>query len=85
MAVTSRREFLRAGGMLAGQALVGSSLFTLGCALSFFGPLRAPDENGIRLPHGFRSRVLDDIQKYFPGYRATIAPEKRCRRKSSRH
>ena len=54
----SRRAFLRAGGVLAGQAVAGSSLFTLGCDLSFFGPLQAPDENGIRLPRGFRSRVL---------------------------
>ena len=27
----SRRELLRAGGLLAGHAVVGSSLFTLGC------------------------------------------------------
>lgn len=37
---------------------MGSSLFTLGCDLSFFGPLREPDENGIRLPPGFSSRAL---------------------------
>jgi len=49
---------LRAGGALAGQAVVGSSLFALGCDVSFFGPLGPPDENGIRLPRGFRSRVL---------------------------
>ena len=54
----NRREFLRAGGALTAQAVVGSSLFSLGCDLGFYGTLAPPDENGIRLPAGFRSRVL---------------------------
>jgi secreted PhoX family phosphatase len=54
----TRREFLRRGGHLGTQVVVGSSLFSLGCDVSFFGPLQPPDPNGIRLPHGFRSRVL---------------------------
>lgn len=54
----NRREFLRSGGILASHAVVGSSLFALGCDQSFFGPLRPPDENGLRLPDGFRSRIL---------------------------
>lgn len=54
----TRRDFLRKGGWLGAQAVVGSSLFALACDVSFFGPLQEPDENGIRLPSGFRSRVL---------------------------
>jgi secreted PhoX family phosphatase len=38
--------------------VLGSSLWTLGCGPEAFGRLREPDENGIRLPPGFRSRVL---------------------------
>jgi secreted PhoX family phosphatase len=57
-----RREFLRATAALATQALVGTSLFgslfTLGCDETLYGPLEPPDANGIRLPAGFRSRVL---------------------------
>ncbi|MGH0029024.1 MAG: alkaline phosphatase PhoX [Myxococcota bacterium] len=54
----NRREFLRGSGLLATQAVVGSSLFTLGCDWTWFGALEPPDENGIRLPPGFRSRLL---------------------------
>jgi secreted PhoX family phosphatase len=54
----SRRDFVRASTALGVQAVVGTSLFTLGCDVSHFGPLGPPDENGIRLPAGFHSRVL---------------------------
>ena len=54
----TRRQLLRTSGVLAGQVLVGSSLFTLGCDLSYYGALREPDANGLRLPPGFQSRVL---------------------------
>ena len=54
----NRREFLQIGGAFGARVLFGSSLFALGCDLSLYGPLQAPDENGIRLPKGFRSRVL---------------------------
>jgi hypothetical protein len=54
----NRREFLRRGGHLASQVVVGSSLFSLGCDVSFFGPLRPADSNGIRLPRGFHTRIL---------------------------
>lgn len=63
----TRRDFLRASGALGAQAVVGSSLFALGCDLSLFGPLRGPDENGIRLPPGFRSRVLARTGDVVPG------------------
>jgi secreted PhoX family phosphatase len=46
------------GGALGARVLLGSSLLALGCDLTFYGPLAPADENGIRLPRGFRSRVL---------------------------
>ncbi len=63
----NRREFMRLTGGLAGQAVVGSSLFALGCDLTYFGALREPDENGIRLPAGFRSRILAISGEPVPG------------------
>ena len=54
----NRRQFVQAGGAFAGQALVGTSLFTLGCDFTPYGFLQEADENGIRLPKGFRSRVI---------------------------
>ena len=67
-----RRDFLRLGGALAGGALVGSSLVAQPSSARTwrhrrasssretgpYGPLLDPDENGIMLPAGFRSRVL---------------------------
>lgn len=46
------------GGALGARVVLGSSLFALACDLTLYGPLEPPDENGIRLPKGFRSRVL---------------------------
>lgn len=61
----SRRDFLRASGLAAVGATVGSSLFARAAlaapavgAPGPYGPLRAADANGIELPEGFRSRVL---------------------------
>jgi secreted PhoX family phosphatase len=54
----NRRDFMKASAALATQAVVGSSILALGCDNTLYGPLRAPDENGIRLPNGFHSRVL---------------------------
>lgn len=73
----SRRDFLRGGGILASHAVVGSSLFSLGCDLTFFGPLLPPDENGIRLPEGFRSRVLARSGDVVPdtGFVWPLAPD----------
>jgi secreted PhoX family phosphatase len=56
--ILSRREFIRSGSAAATRAVVGSSLFALACDVSFYGPLGPADENGIRLPPGFRSRVV---------------------------
>jgi hypothetical protein len=57
MSGTSRRDFLRvAGGGAAALALAGVSGGLLaGCDPS---PLGSPDENGVRLLPGFRSRVI---------------------------
>ncbi len=63
----NRREFLRAAGGFAGQAVVGSSLLSLGCDLTYFGVLNEPDENGIRLPPGFRSRIVAISGEAVPG------------------
>jgi hypothetical protein len=63
----NRREFIQAVGGLAGRAVVGSSLFSLGCDLTHFGVLQAPDENGIRLPPGFRSRIVAVSGQTIPG------------------
>jgi len=64
----SRREVLRQALAAAGLVLGGP--FLAGCghahrprdvptvAYPGLGPLRAPDENGVRLPAGFSSRVL---------------------------
>jgi len=63
-----RRGFLRLTGGLAAQlAAGGTGLLSLGCEISPYGPLQAPDENGIRLPEGFRSRVLARHNEVVPG------------------
>jgi len=54
----SRRHFVKGLGGAAAGAVVGSSLFALSCDGKPGGELEPPDENGIRLPQGFRSRVL---------------------------
>ena len=62
-----RREFLRQSFGALGWLLTGSTLVqcrrayeqgSADAAIGRFGPLRAPDENGVRLPAGFRSRIL---------------------------
>ena len=63
---SSRRQFLQAtlGGLglfLAGNSLSGcggSSSANSSGLIADLGPLGAPDENGVRLPLGFQSRVV---------------------------
>lgn len=68
---TARREFLRqlfwtagAMGAFGSSALLGSSALAQAAGLPrridlrLLGPLGEPDENGIRLPAGFSSRVV---------------------------
>lgn len=65
---TDRRGFLQLGGALAARlALGGTGLVAFGCDVSPYGPLQPPDENGIRLPEGFRSRVLARRDEVVPG------------------
>ncbi len=71
-ALQTRRDLVRAGVGVAG-------IFTLGPAFwealaapapvgrSPYGPLRPPDANGIRLPAGFRSRVVARANQPVPG------------------
>ena len=63
----TRRDALRAGvGVAGGAALAGGLLGTALEAMAApavvgvgpYGPLQAPDANGIRLPQGFTSRVV---------------------------
>jgi secreted PhoX family phosphatase len=59
-----RRGFLRYAGAVAASAVAGTSLWQRALsALAVsgpgpYGPLLDPDENGIRLPAGFSSRVI---------------------------
>ena len=63
----NRRDFLRTTSLAGVHAVTAGSLFTLGCDTVDFGPLQEPDENGIRLPKGFRSRVLARTGDVVPG------------------
>jgi len=85
----TRRQTLRAafgglGLMMAGPTLMGcgssnsSGAATMVSNIANLGPLRDPDENGIRLPAGFTSRVLArSRQPVFPGsdYRWHLHPD----------
>ncbi len=70
----NRREFLRAAAATAFQAAVGTSLFARAGRASPtvggpgpYGPLLAPDANGLMLPAGFRSRVVAVAGQTVPG------------------
>lgn len=64
-----RRQFLRAGALGAGALLLARSPLTHALPGDPYGPLRAPDANGIRLPAGFRSRVVARGEQLVPGTR----------------
>lgn len=59
-----RREFIRTGLMATGALALGPGFWNEALAdrarrgSSPYGPLGPPDQNGIRLPEGFRSRVI---------------------------
>jgi len=61
-----RREFLRAAGLVAAGTTVAPGIMeqaagaarVVGTVKDPYGPLGAPDANGIRLPDGFTSRVV---------------------------
>jgi uncharacterized protein len=59
----SRRDFLRSGTLAAGALALGPAYWRAMAAsvqpgAGPYGPLGAPDSNGIRLPSGFRSRIV---------------------------
>jgi secreted PhoX family phosphatase len=68
-----RREFLRTGVVAAGALAFGPRFWEQALAApaevgeSPYGPLRPPDENGIMLPEGFRSRVIARGERTVPG------------------
>ena len=68
-----RRDFLRSGLVTVGAALAGPSIWRAALAAPAqpgpgpYGTLRAPDENGIRLPAGFSSRVVAVSGQPVPG------------------
>ena len=79
----TRRHVLTAGTQLAGaaalsSALGGVSLLTPGAAAAAplqIGELQAPDANGIRLPAGFRSRIVAVSLLPVAGYTWHIFPD----------
>ena len=63
----SRRAFLRQSlqsaaalglGVIGGQIAVARPACAAGGGADSFGPLRAPDANGLMLPAGFTSRIV---------------------------
>jgi hypothetical protein len=67
-----RRDFLRLGGALTASALTLSSPWPQALARTTagrgpYGPLDPPDENGIQLPRGFRSRLIAQAREPVPG------------------
>jgi hypothetical protein len=72
----TRRTLLGQGGVLALSGLIGGAfalpraahaLGSLGPLADRIGPLGPPDQNGLRLPPGFRSRIIAVSQEIVPG------------------
>ena len=68
----TRRDLIRAGVGVAGVFTLGPAFWEALAAPapvgpSPYGPLRAPDANGIRLPAGFSSRVVARANEPVPG------------------
>lgn len=67
----NRRRFLQLAGAGALQAAVGSSPFSHAAHAARgpgpYGPLQAPDANGLMLPAGFRSRIVARGERPVPG------------------
>ena len=59
-----RRSFLRRAAATGAATVLGSAFWERALAApaaagpSPYGPLQAPDENGLRLPRGFTSRIV---------------------------
>ncbi len=64
-----RREFIQSGFAAAGATALGAEFWRDALAATVrrgpgpYGPLRPPDANGLRLPKGFRSRLVARAQK----------------------
>jgi secreted PhoX family phosphatase len=70
--VLNRRDFLRLSSALAASAVTLGSPWQRALARRVahpgpYGPLLPPDENGIELPRGFRSRVVAVAREPVPG------------------
>ena len=70
----NRREFLRLASSAVVSATTGSSLWARSAAAAPgaggpgpYGPLQAPDANGLQLPAGFRSRIVAEGNQIVPG------------------
>lgn len=79
----SRRGFIRlgaSGGVALGFGLLGGATVVpaaRAAGVADFGPLGPPDENGLRLPPGFRSRIVAETGKPVGGtdHRWHAAPD----------
>jgi uncharacterized protein len=79
----TRRSLLRAGALATGALALGPAFWRTSLTSaatpseSPYGPLRPPDANGIRLPDGFRSRVIARANQLVPGtsYRFPVRPD----------
>jgi hypothetical protein len=76
----SRRDFLASGLVSVGSVLIGPSLWRRALAAPRttdgpYGPLGAPDGNGISLPDGFTSRVVARSGERLHGYVWHDAPD----------
>jgi len=69
----TRRDFLASGLVAVGAALAGPAVWRRALAAPAqtgpgpYGPLLAPDSNGVRLPEGFSSRVIARSQALVAG------------------
>ncbi|ACY97728.1 alkaline phosphatase PhoX [Thermomonospora curvata] len=76
----SRRAFLRTTAIAGGTAAFTGGLWQQAFAgpaqpgVGPYGPLQAPDANGIQLPAGFTSRVIARSMQRVPGTRYTWHP-----------
>ncbi|GGK46914.1 hypothetical protein Ppa06_03360 [Planomonospora parontospora subsp. parontospora] len=74
-----RRTLLRTGGLTAGAALTGSLWQGAACVSArgtgHYGPLRAPDANGVALPEGFTSRIVARTGRRVGGMLWHAAPD----------
>ncbi len=73
---TTRRTFLQQsgsalalglGGLLGGAFALPRAAHAQGPLADRIGPLGPPDQNGLRLPPGFRSRIIGVSQQLVPG------------------